>query len=67
VVNEALKGSILSLGFDLGMFQFRTATRKQATQIQHWLYGVNKENAGGRRYATRYNAEKGELMIWRMA
>ena len=65
-----LKGgeaSLMELPYAEGSFRYVQCSRAKATNIQKWIYTVNKDNAGGRHYATRYNSREGLLMIWRMS
>ena len=66
-IEPSTQSSIMTLPYTEGSFRFVQCPRKKATSIQQWLYSVNKNNAAGRVYATRYDYKRGGLMIWRMA
>lgn len=66
-VEASTQAAILELPFEEGFFKFIPCDRKKATAIQRWLYSINKNNAAGRVYATRYNVISVGLLTWRMA
>lgn len=61
-----VQAHIMALPYEEGNFTFIRCSRKKATNHQKWIYGVNKENAAGRRYFTRYDAYEGILMVGRL-
>ena len=66
-IDPSTQSSIMTLPYTEGSFRFIKCSRRKANGLQKWLYSVNKNNAGGRVYATRYNYKEGGLMVWRMS
>lgn len=58
---------VMNLPLHMDTFERISCSREKATWHQKNLYRINKDNAAGRVYASRYNYSAGELLIWRMA
>lgn len=58
---------VMNLPLHMDTFTRISCSREKATWHQRNLYSINRDNAAGRHYATRYDWKQGELLVWRMA
>lgn len=66
-IDVDVEGLIKDLPYIEDVFRIIPCSRQKASAIQRRLYALNKDNAAGIVYATRYNYQKNHLLMWRMA